>query len=455
MRKAVGEGRAVVEDPLLGALAVGDRGTEGVVVRPEVERVVLDRREAGVGTTDAVAATLCASAAGPKDEGVGRSCLSAGWDPPAGTIRADRGTTPRCAAPFGTGATLTAAVTGLPRAVLLRSRARFFRVLPGDGRIGACASSLREPRAARCGVCAAVERPRNPDAGAVSSGVVDAQRRRQKGRTRPRLTPRRAQARRGQQLSGERMPRGGETHDTVPESTTRPSFITITSSAMPATTSRSCVTNTIARSRSACRARRRSRIRAAPTRRAPTRLVEHERSGVTARARAIATRWRCPPEALRGSAPDERGRQAHLFEQGGDGGATRRTCDSPGGHGLGERAADRPPGSRAPHGSAARAARGSARRRGRPRTTRGGPRTSWSRHPDPSPDDQAREGRLARPRLPHDREGPTAAHLDRHVVDRRTVAEALGQGVGGEDGGVGARCRRRGSCDTASTSARV
>ncbi|BFM23343.1 hypothetical protein CHE218_03850 [Microbacterium sp. che218] len=67
--------------------------------------------------------------------------------------------------PFGTGATLTAAVTGLPRAVLLirtssESKGRtFFRVLPGDGRIGACGSSLREPGALRCGACVAVEGP--------------------------------------------------------------------------------------------------------------------------------------------------------------------------------------------------------------------------------------------------------------------------------------------------------
>ncbi len=63
--------------------------------------------------------------------------------------------------PFGTGATLTAAVTGLPRAVLVRAWTRFFRELPGDGRIGADAPSLREPGSVRCGGSVSVECPRH------------------------------------------------------------------------------------------------------------------------------------------------------------------------------------------------------------------------------------------------------------------------------------------------------
>ncbi|MDQ1122037.1 hypothetical protein QE412_000610 [Microbacterium trichothecenolyticum] len=49
VRQAVGERRAVVEHPLLGALAVRDRGAEGVVLGPEGERLLLDRGETGTG----------------------------------------------------------------------------------------------------------------------------------------------------------------------------------------------------------------------------------------------------------------------------------------------------------------------------------------------------------------------------------------------------------------------
>ena len=46
MRQAVRERRSVVEDPLLGALALRDRRAEGVVGLPEVEHLVLDRGKA-------------------------------------------------------------------------------------------------------------------------------------------------------------------------------------------------------------------------------------------------------------------------------------------------------------------------------------------------------------------------------------------------------------------------
>src|SRR4051812_48765424 len=45
VRKSVGEGRTVVEDPLRGALALLDRRLEGVVAFPEREDAALDRGE--------------------------------------------------------------------------------------------------------------------------------------------------------------------------------------------------------------------------------------------------------------------------------------------------------------------------------------------------------------------------------------------------------------------------
>ena len=45
VRQAVGERRAVVEDPLLASVAVVDRGLEGVVGLPEREDLVFDRGE--------------------------------------------------------------------------------------------------------------------------------------------------------------------------------------------------------------------------------------------------------------------------------------------------------------------------------------------------------------------------------------------------------------------------
>jgi len=68
----------------------------------------------------------------------------------AGTTLASRGTTlrdplglpGRCAPAGRDGPSLTAAVTGLPRSVLLRACAPFFRELPGDVRIDADTSIL-------------------------------------------------------------------------------------------------------------------------------------------------------------------------------------------------------------------------------------------------------------------------------------------------------------------------
>ncbi len=71
VRQAVREGRAVVEHPLLGALAVRDRGAEGVVGLPEGERVVLDRREAGAGNDGCRDGGALRVGGGPKDEGRG------------------------------------------------------------------------------------------------------------------------------------------------------------------------------------------------------------------------------------------------------------------------------------------------------------------------------------------------------------------------------------------------
>ncbi len=49
VRQAVGEGRAVVEDPLVRALALRDGRPEGVVVLPEVEDLGLDLGEPRAG----------------------------------------------------------------------------------------------------------------------------------------------------------------------------------------------------------------------------------------------------------------------------------------------------------------------------------------------------------------------------------------------------------------------
>src|SRR5690606_14819363 len=150
VRQAVGERRAVIEDPLLGALALRDRGAEGVVAVPEVEDLALDLREARRGGHGVRSGTECALRVGHLTPAV----------PSGRTARTTRDRlTDRAAVPPRVrrvrGAPLTAAVTGLTRAVLVSCEQPFFRGLPGDGRIDACRPILPRREAA----------PRTPNAG--------------------------------------------------------------------------------------------------------------------------------------------------------------------------------------------------------------------------------------------------------------------------------------------------
>src|SRR5690606_36547544 len=85
VRQAVGEGRPVIEDPLLGALAVVDGRLECAVLLPELEDALFDLREPR-GRRDAIIRAV---------EGVGHGFLL------SGTVRnltrgrpLGRGTTP-------------------------------------------------------------------------------------------------------------------------------------------------------------------------------------------------------------------------------------------------------------------------------------------------------------------------------------------------------------------------
>ena len=86
-------------------------------------------------------------------------------------------------------------------------------------------------------------------------------------------------------------------------STARPAYMTITSSAVPATTPRSCVISTTAAPVSFCATFRMSRICAwMVTSRAVVGSSAMMTSGLFAMAMAMTTRWRMPPENLWGYA---------------------------------------------------------------------------------------------------------------------------------------------------------
>ncbi len=143
VRQAVGEGRAVVEDELVAAVVArpaGPRsrpGTCGRRPRSPAPRVRARGRTGVPGQRDSGCSDWSAVMAVGSSCGVGRSACT-GTTPsqvpryhPA--CRRHVTTSRRQpAAPHRT------AVTGRTRPVLLRAVARFFRRLPGDGRIGAC-----------------------------------------------------------------------------------------------------------------------------------------------------------------------------------------------------------------------------------------------------------------------------------------------------------------------------
>ena len=143
VRQSVGERRAVVEDPLLGAVALRDRRAEGVVARPEVEHVALDRGKARARRHVGGGPEGARDAGGGVRRGTGVAHVtpagaraSDSCSLPARTIVRPR-YHPACRHPSS--ATHATAVTGLPRAVLVTPGVpwAFFRELPGDGRIGA------------------------------------------------------------------------------------------------------------------------------------------------------------------------------------------------------------------------------------------------------------------------------------------------------------------------------
>jgi len=160
------------------------------------------------------------------------------------------------------------------------------------------------------GAVAGAERPQRGSC-KVHSGVPNTQRgwKRQPGGTRPgggrvpSITSRRA---RSSSMRG-MLPRRPSVYGccgsskiaaTGARSTTRPAYITATSSAMPATTPRSCVISTIAMPVSRWISRSRSSTWACTvTSSAVVGSSAISRSGEHASAIAIITRWRMPPES--------------------------------------------------------------------------------------------------------------------------------------------------------------
>ena len=127
VRESVRERRPVVEHPLLGAFALLDRRAERVILLPEGEHFLLDLGEPRARHDGRHASA--SKRRRPNERALGRSfhssrlrCFLRGRLPGQG----NRGTTPRCLATLrqaqGPRATLTAAVTGLPRSVLLTRR---------------------------------------------------------------------------------------------------------------------------------------------------------------------------------------------------------------------------------------------------------------------------------------------------------------------------------------------
>ena len=182
VRQAVGEGRPVVEDVLVGAVLPGrarvDGGLEGAVGGPEVEHLVLERGKRGVRGNRRVGRRGLGGGhwRAPRAAVWRRAPLSLrasgrcrhGDDGPAHTSgRGHRGTTPLATRRHQgrPAASRSAALTGRTRPVLLPRGRGFFRRLPGDGRIGACATRVaplrhRVPR----------QGPHDPTNGTAGSG---------------------------------------------------------------------------------------------------------------------------------------------------------------------------------------------------------------------------------------------------------------------------------------------
>ena len=155
VRKAVGEGGSIVEDPLGCAFALLDGGPEGVVLLPEGEDALLELREAWARAERLGRFAVCGKRVGhlviPR---AGRRALSTrGRRVPRYHLACDSCEPPLIAGDDGpTRSVLLVAIPAAETAVgagvatkvrnglrLELQRATFFRRLPGDGRIGTSA----------------------------------------------------------------------------------------------------------------------------------------------------------------------------------------------------------------------------------------------------------------------------------------------------------------------------
>ena len=166
VREAVRERRAVVEDPLRGALALRDARPEGVVGAPELLHLRLDRGKAGARRD--VGSGLRVRHVTPA--GCDASCED---DPPD---RRNRGTTPLSEPRPALLPERTLSFCGCDGPAPFGSteppRGPFFRRLPGDGRIDVCPSILPGGDPRRPSPRESVVRPKIGATRGVSVAVV-------------------------------------------------------------------------------------------------------------------------------------------------------------------------------------------------------------------------------------------------------------------------------------------